>query len=73
MAGMTLKCAANKEKLPPSRHFNFDIDDDNFKIMSKPFNLRTHSYLHRGVSKPSLHGLKNGINTRLKRSALKMC
>ena len=37
MAEMTSKHAANKENFPPSRHFNFDIDDDYFEIISEAF------------------------------------
>ena len=32
MAEMT-----SKRNVLPSRHFNFDIDDNDFEIMSKPF------------------------------------
>ena len=37
MAEMTSKRAANKENVPLSRRFNLDVDDNDFKIMSKPF------------------------------------
>ena len=37
MAEMTSKRAANKENVPLSRRFNLDVDDDDFGIMSKPF------------------------------------
>ena len=37
MAEMTSKHAANKGNVPLSRCFNFDVNDDNFEIMPKPF------------------------------------
>ena len=73
MAEITSKRAANKENIPLSRRFNFDVDDDDFENMLKPFQPKNTQLCTLWGLKTFDDGQKNGINTSFRRYALKTC
>ena len=54
----TKRPAPNRENCPPSRRFDFDLDDDDFETMSKP--LQPEYAAVHFVGSKSLHCLGRG-------------